>query len=249
MISHRFAVVGAVAVLSVLFAAPVALAADAPQKPVSIVLHIDSGFLGRPVHLQLFGGDVLISWDAGDVLAPGDLTVTRSSSTEISAEWSSSYLLASRGVTVGFRESSSIFRFDVPMIQTKKPFGAWQTQTTAVQHGYVTARMGAEGSVRLMMSPSGMRQGTATWYRYKGCDCAASPDFPKGTKLLIRLANHPEISDVVTVNDYGPDRNLFPNRVIDLDAVAFKKLAPLSLGLTQVTVEPVFKTRRISSRS
>lgn len=78
--------------------------------------------------------------------------------------------------------------------------------------------------------------GTASWYAYKGCDCAASPDYPKGTYLVVSRADQPERSVTVVVNDYGPDRSVFPERVIDLDAVAFKKLASLGAGVIDVTV-------------
>jgi hypothetical protein len=79
--------------------------------------------------------------------------------------------------------------------------------------------------------------GEASWYAYKNCDCAASPDYPKGTYLLVKNTNDPTKTVTVKVNDYGPDRSVHPDRIIDLDAVAFKKLAPLSLGLINVTVQ------------
>ncbi|MBU3901731.1 septal ring lytic transglycosylase RlpA family protein [Patescibacteria group bacterium] len=72
--------------------------------------------------------------------------------------------------------------------------------------------------------------GDASWYGYKGCLCAASPDYEKGTKLNVKdLDSGKEV--VVKVNDYGPDRSLFPNRVIDLDKIAFQKLGKLSWGV------------------
>lgn len=119
------------------------------------------------------------------------------------------------------------------------PFGKWRRVESAMRKGFVTARIGAEAQVRLSWVPRGMRSGTATWYRHKGCNCAASPDFPKGTKLKVSLKDDPAKSVVVTVNDWGPDRGLFPSRVIDLDSVAFKRLAPLSRGKVQVSVEPL----------
>jgi len=81
-----------------------------------------------------------------------------------------------------------------------------------------------------------MSEGVASWYKYKGCNCAASPDYPKGTKLKVTNTDNGK-SIVVKVNDWGPDRSVFPNRVIDLDAVAFKKIAPKSAGLCKVKVE------------
>jgi len=81
-----------------------------------------------------------------------------------------------------------------------------------------------------------MTEGYASWYRYKGCDCAASPDYPKGTKLKVtNLKNNKSV--IVKVNDWGPDRSVHPDRVIDLDVVAFKQIATKSQGLCQVKVE------------
>jgi hypothetical protein len=81
-----------------------------------------------------------------------------------------------------------------------------------------------------------MSEGTASWYKYKGCNCAASPDYPKGTKLKVTNVDNGK-SVVVKVNDWGPDRSVHPTRVIDLDVVAFKQIASKSAGLCQVKVE------------
>lgn len=82
-----------------------------------------------------------------------------------------------------------------------------------------------------------METGTASWYGWKDCDCAASPDYPKGTRLSVTNLDNGK-SVVVTVNDYGPERDKFPNRVIDLDKVAFSKIANLSAGICNVRVVP-----------
>ncbi len=84
-----------------------------------------------------------------------------------------------------------------------------------------------------------MEVGSASWYRYRGCDCAASPDYPKDS--LLRVTNlENEKSVFVKVNDYGPDRSVHPERVIDLDSVAFRKLANLWEGIIQrVKVEEI----------
>ena len=79
--------------------------------------------------------------------------------------------------------------------------------------------------------------GQASWYAWKACDCAASPDYPKGSYLVVTSVNRPERSVTVVVNDYGPDRSVHPDRIIDLDAVAFKQLAPLGAGLIDVEVK------------
>lgn len=83
-----------------------------------------------------------------------------------------------------------------------------------------------------------MEVGHASWYAYKNCDCAASPDYPKGTLLdVTNLDTGKTIT--VRVNDWGPERDIFPNRVIDLDKVAFQKLGKLSDGvLKNILVTP-----------
>jgi len=79
-------------------------------------------------------------------------------------------------------------------------------------------------------------KGQASWYRYKNGLFAASPDFPKGTKLrIINLANKKSVD--VVVNDYGPVRTKHPERAVDLDAVAFARLASLGQGTINVAVE------------
>ena len=80
-----------------------------------------------------------------------------------------------------------------------------------------------------------MTAGMASWYRYKDCDCAASPDYPKGSMLRVTRLDSGVFVDV-TVNDFGPDRLVHPERVIDLDKVAFKKLGMTSEGVMLVNV-------------
>ncbi len=88
-----------------------------------------------------------------------------------------------------------------------------------------------------MASRADQQQGIASWYRYKGCPCAASRDYPKGSKLRVTRADDPSRSVVVTVNDYGPE--LWTGRTVDLDLVAFQKLGSKGAGLLTVTVTPM----------
>lgn len=80
--------------------------------------------------------------------------------------------------------------------------------------------------------------GDASWYSYKGCLCAASPDYQKGDKVQVVETTSGK-SVVVTINDYGPDRTVFPNRVIDLDKTAFRRLTNLTNGILKVMVLPI----------
>ena len=83
---------------------------------------------------------------------------------------------------------------------------------------------------------SALEVGKASWYGYQGCDCAASPDYPKGSYLLVSSVANPTKTVTVKVNDFGPDRSVHPERIIDLDKVAFNKLAPLGAGVISVRV-------------
>jgi len=90
-----------------------------------------------------------------------------------------------------------------------------------------------------------IRTGIASYY---GAECAgrimangkpfipekmtcASWHYPFGTVLIV---THGQKSVRVTCTDRGPAKRL--HREIDLSAAAFKKLAPLDMGLIQVTV-------------
>ncbi|MDQ7814990.1 MAG: septal ring lytic transglycosylase RlpA family protein [Patescibacteria group bacterium] len=219
------------------------LANGSPAKAeVMHVLHLDSGFIGHPVNLDILEGQAFIKWDNGELAYPTDLYVSTSSS-EIEVVWETSYALTEKGVQIGVKKDYLDFSHDDAwsdvVLETKTPFGAWRRADVEEKDGFIITRVGPEVRVRLALAPRGMRSGEATWYRHKGGLFAASPDFPKGTKLKVSLEDDPTKSVVVTVNDYGPDRDLFPNRVIDLDSVAFKKLSPLSAGKLKVLVEPL----------
>ena len=83
-----------------------------------------------------------------------------------------------------------------------------------------------------------LEKGLASWYKYKNCHCAASPDYPKGTRLKVTNLDSGK-SVAVKVNDFGPDRLKYPDRVLDLDLAAFRQLAGKRKGLVRVKVEPI----------
>lgn len=77
--------------------------------------------------------------------------------------------------------------------------------------------------------------GQGTWYAYKGGMFAASTTIPKGAYAKVtNTANGKSV--VVQINDYGPQGK---GRVIDLDKVAFAKIASIGAGVIGVKVEPV----------
>lgn len=78
-------------------------------------------------------------------------------------------------------------------------------------------------------------KGQGTWYAFKGGMFAASTTLPRGSFAKVtNTANGKSI--VVEINDYGPQGK---GRIIDLDKVAFQKIASLGAGVIGVKVEPV----------
>lgn len=87
-------------------------------------------------------------------------------------------------------------------------------------------------------NPEALVIGQASWYAHQGGLFAASPDFPKNSKLRVFNAANNKFVDVV-INDFGPDRLVHPDRVIDLDKAAFKKLASPGDGMIKVRIQPI----------
>lgn len=79
-------------------------------------------------------------------------------------------------------------------------------------------------------------EGKASWYAYKKCMCAAHPFYDKGRYVLVTSLNSGK-SIILRINDRGPVLEKHPDRIIDLDSVAFKELAPLRAGTIGVRVE------------
>ena len=78
-------------------------------------------------------------------------------------------------------------------------------------------------------------KGQATWYAYQGGMFAASTTIPKGEYAKVtNVATGKSI--IVQINDYGPQGK---GRIIDLDKVAFAKIASLGVGVIGVKVERV----------
>ena len=123
-----------------------------------------------------------------------------------------------------------------------KNFGSWQPLPTKDYSQENMARAYIHlpfARVAVFSNADVMSVGRASWYAYKGGDFAASPDFPKGSMLNVtNLANGKTVK--VKVNDWGPDRKVHPDRVLDLDKVAFQKIASLGDGVIDVEVEPIF---------
>lgn len=84
-------------------------------------------------------------------------------------------------------------------------------------------------------------EGIASWYAYKGCNCAAIKEYKRGTKVKVTniTDGSPRYgrSVNVTINDYGPA--VWTKRAIDLDKIAFRQIANTWNGLAVVRVERI----------
>jgi D-alanyl-D-alanine endopeptidase (penicillin-binding protein 7) len=104
---------------------------------------------------------------------------------------------------------------------------------------YVSAETKSlSGRLVVLSNPEIMTVGTASWYKYKNGLFAASPDLAKGSVVRVYNLDNGKFVDV-TINDWGPERNKHPDRVIDLDYVAFSKIASPGAGLVPVRIEPL----------
>lgn len=83
-----------------------------------------------------------------------------------------------------------------------------------------------------------VKDGIASWYRYTGKLTCASRIFPRGTWL--RVTNNENGKQVIVeVRDFGPEK--WTGRRIDLEAVAFERIASLGKGLVNVKVEEILE--------
>lgn len=140
------------------------------------------------------------------------------------------------------------FSYDAPVNYYKqvyfydKNFSAWRPLPTRdfPDEKFVRSLIHLPFARIAVFSNSGaLTIGRASWYAYKGGNFAASPDFPKGSKLRVYNTDNGKFVDVV-INDYGPDRYLHPDRAIDLDKLAFARLAPTWQGMIDVKIEPLY---------
>lgn len=77
--------------------------------------------------------------------------------------------------------------------------------------------------------------GAASWYAYTGTMSAANPWLPLGSYVRVTNTENGK-SVIVKINDRGPFGN---GRIIDLDKVAFAKIASLGAGVVNVKMEVI----------
>ena len=78
-------------------------------------------------------------------------------------------------------------------------------------------------------------RGQASWYNFTGKMTAANPWLPLGSYVKVtNLANHKSV--IVKIVDRGP---FGKGRIIDLEKVAFAKIASLGAGVVNVKMEEI----------
>lgn len=77
--------------------------------------------------------------------------------------------------------------------------------------------------------------GGASWYAWTGTMAAANPWLPKGSYVKVTNMENGK-SVIVVINDRGP---FVPGRIIDLDKVAFAKIASVGAGVITVKMEEI----------
>lgn len=77
--------------------------------------------------------------------------------------------------------------------------------------------------------------GGASWYAWTGTMAAANPWLPKGSYVKVTNLDNGK-SVIVVINDRGP---FVPGRIIDLDKVAFSKIASVGAGVINVKMEEI----------
>lgn len=212
-----------------------AFASDRPT------LHLDESFVQRPVQMEVVDTQLMVGWKANGIPV-SDLNADVDSDGVATV-----HLLPLDSVVgnlvsydIGLPSLSTTSTWDDVQMEVRSSSGTWTVLPSRVKSGWRFATVSSTSVLlRQRIVPHGLRVGMASWYRYKSCRCAASPDFPKGTALLVSRADDPTRSTVIKVNDFGPERDLFPDRAIDLDYEAFKEIGNPRGGTLAVTVEPL----------
>jgi len=117
---------------------------------------------------------------------------------------------------ITYKNGKEISRVALEKNVTKEPVTQIVTQGTYMQLGRAA-------------------KGQGTWYAYLGGLFAASTTIPRGNYAKVtNTANGKSV--VVQINDYGPQGK---GRIIDLDKVAFAKIASIDAGVIGVKVEEI----------
>ncbi len=241
--------------LSFFYVSPLVLTTNAEEQGGQILVNqtfsanIGELSLGKDLSWKVFEPELQVGIPAGRVIKPSLITLTK--------------LVETTTPPTGLKMAGTMYQIDIPAVSFSsgryyisiKSSGSnaykqiyfydknqgWRPLETNENFGKgVISSTVTLPFLRIAVfeNPKILVKGEASWYRHKNGFFAASPDFPAGTKLrVINLVTKKFVD--VTVNDYGPDRSVHPNRSIDLDAVAFARLGSLGQGTMQVAIEKI----------
>ncbi|MFA6183501.1 MAG: G5 domain-containing protein [Parcubacteria group bacterium] len=117
---------------------------------------------------------------------------------------------------VAYHDNKEVSRKIKETVVTKEPINKVVTQGTYVKLGT-------------------SHTGQASWYAYTGTMSAANPWLPMGSYVKVTNKDNGK-SVIVKINDRGP---FGAGRIIDLDKVAFEKIASLGQGIANVKMEEI----------
>lgn len=117
---------------------------------------------------------------------------------------------------VSYHNGKEVNRKTLSTEVTKEPVTEVVTQGTYVKTGKI-------------------HRGAASWYAWTGTMAAANPWLPKGSYVKVTNMDNGK-SVIVVINDRGP---FVPGRIIDLDKVAFEKIASIGAGVINVKMEEI----------
>lgn len=214
---------------------------------------MDQGFMGRDFSLAVDEFNLNISFASSSIPQPGVLHVTAQAvaattselgyarfGSDVRLDWTTNAPDSPQTATVKLTDPECGKKaWQVCAIEENYQGKAKLIRPSKPSTGQAEAKIHIGATVRLVEVEGYMSEGYASWYAFKHCPCAASPDFPKGTLVRVTKLSDPVKSIVVKINDWGPERDLFPERAIDLDKVAFAELASTGAGVMRVHVEPL----------
>jgi D-alanyl-D-alanine endopeptidase (penicillin-binding protein 7) len=99
--------------------------------------------------------------------------------------------------------------------------------------------------IAIFADPEILTVGSASWFSHYQGHYAASPDYPNGSRLRVynmatdKQKRRADFVDVI-IRDFGPDRAKHPDRVVDLDRIAFMRIADPGDGLVAIHIEPLY---------
>ncbi len=206
------------------------------------------------IALDFFDGDLSLTFAAGGLSAPAELEVKRVVAPSGTLPWQldlsseiyeyrldAASIVSGRPILVKLRPRAGS-NFLRQIFYYNETAGSWLPLPSKVlpQSKRIQAETrDAAARLAVFSYPAVLTTGRASWYSYKKGLFTASPDFPKGSKLRVFNVENNKFVDV-EVNDFGPERDRHPDRVVDLEKTAFKKIAKTGQGTIRVRIEPLY---------